>query len=39
MSWPMVKLGDLVTIKTGRLDANAAEDEGIYPFLTILESM
>ncbi|EAR5015219.1 restriction endonuclease subunit S [Salmonella enterica] len=30
----MVKLGDLVTIKTGRLDANAAEDEGIYPFFT-----
>lgn len=34
MNWPMAKLGDLVTIKTGRLDANAAEDEGIYPFFT-----
>ncbi len=32
VSWPMVKLGDLVTIKTGRLDANAAEDEGYTPF-------
>jgi type I restriction enzyme S subunit len=30
----MVKLGTLVTIKTGRLDANAAEDTGIYPFFT-----
>ncbi|EDA3138625.1 restriction endonuclease subunit S [Salmonella enterica] len=34
MSRPMVKLGTLVTIKTGRLDANAAEDTGIYPFFT-----
>lgn len=34
MSWPLVKLGTLVAIKTGRLDANAADDEGIYPFFT-----
>lgn len=34
MSWPLVKLGALVAIKTGRLDANAADDEGLYPFFT-----
>jgi type I restriction enzyme S subunit len=27
-------LGDLVTIKTGKLDANAAVEGGIYPFFT-----
>jgi len=34
VSWPLVKLGTLVAIKTGRLDANAADDEGLYPFFT-----
>jgi type I restriction enzyme, S subunit len=34
VKWPMVKLGDFVSIKTGRLDANAADDEGLYPFFT-----
>ncbi len=34
MSLPLVKLGTLVAIKTGRLDANAADDEGLYPFFT-----
>lgn len=34
MSWPLVKLGTLVAIKTGRLDANAADEEGLYPFFT-----
>lgn len=29
-----VDLGDLVDIKTGKLDANAAEDGGEYPFFT-----
>ena len=38
MNWPMAKLGDLVTIKTGRLDANAAEDEGITLFSHALEN-
>lgn len=29
-----LSLGDFVTIKTGKLDANAAEDGGVYPFFT-----
>lgn len=29
-----VKLGDLTTIKTGKLDANAASVDGKYPFFT-----
>ncbi|WP_323900148.1 restriction endonuclease subunit S [Aeromonas hydrophila] len=28
------KLGQLVTIKTGKLDANAANENGVYPFFT-----
>jgi len=34
VSWPSVRLGELVAIKTGRLDANAADDNGLYPFFT-----
>jgi type I restriction enzyme, S subunit len=34
VSWPLEKLGTLVAIKTGRLDANAADEEGLYPFFT-----
>ncbi len=30
----MQKLGDLVNIKTGKLDANAANQDGLYPFFT-----
>lgn len=29
-----VRLGDLTKIKTGKLDANAASDDGQYPFFT-----
>lgn len=29
-----VKIGDLTKIKTGKLDANAASEEGEYPFFT-----
>ena len=29
-----VKLGDYVKIKTGKLDANASTEDGIYPFFT-----
>lgn len=29
-----VKLGDLTKIRTGKLDANAASDDGVYPFFT-----
>ena len=32
-----VKLGDLVNIKTGKLDANAANNNGKYPFFTTSE--
>ncbi|EIW90055.1 type I restriction enzyme StySPI specificity protein [Alishewanella agri BL06] len=34
MSWQIVKLGTLVAIKTGKLDANAADIQGLYPFFT-----
>lgn len=29
-----IKLGDICSIKTGRLDANAASSNGLYPFFT-----
>ncbi|MDD5472866.1 MAG: N-6 DNA methylase, partial [Candidatus Methanoperedens sp.] len=32
--WEMVELGDACEIATGKLDANAAEKDGIYPFFT-----
>ena len=32
--WCTVKLGDICTIKTGKLDANAASEHGKYPFFT-----
>ncbi|MXV35470.1 MULTISPECIES: restriction endonuclease subunit S [unclassified Saccharibacter] len=32
--WPMVKLGDVVDIKTGKLDANASSPTGAFPFFT-----
>ena len=32
--WQQIKLGDIVYIKTGKLDSNAAETNGIYPFFT-----
>ena len=32
--WEMVKLGDVCNIKTGKLNSNAAEENGIYPFFT-----
>ncbi|WP_022819367.1 restriction endonuclease subunit S [Fusobacterium russii] len=34
-----VKLGDLVNIKTGKLDANAAVNNGKYPFFTTSEEI
>ena len=30
----MARLGDYVRIKTGKLDANAASEDGQYPFFT-----
>ena len=34
MSWTKVRLGSLVAIKTGKLDANASSKDGLYPFFT-----
>lgn len=34
MSWEKVRLGKLVHIKTGKLDANASSKDGEYPFFT-----
>jgi len=33
-NWTVVSLSDIVNFKTGRLDSNAAEEGGIYPFFT-----
>ena len=32
--WQKVKLGDICSITTGKLDANAMNNNGIYPFFT-----
>ena len=32
--WDKVKLGDIVTFKTGKLNSNAATPNGTYPFFT-----
>lgn len=32
--WDVKKLGDIVNFKTGKLDSNFAEENGIYPFFT-----
>lgn len=34
MSWKNIRLGDYVKIKTGKLDANASSEDGLYPFFT-----
>ena len=34
MSWSKLKLGELTRIRTGKLDANAADKDGKYPFFT-----
>ena len=33
-TWKVVKLGDIVSFKTGKLDSNAATANGAYPFFT-----
>ena len=33
-NWKYVLLGNICDIKTGRLDANEMEEDGIYPFFT-----
>ena len=32
--WQEVKLKDIVTFRVGRLDSNAMEEDGVYPFFT-----
>lgn len=32
--WKTIKLGEVCSITTGRLDANAMEENGVYPFFT-----
>ena len=32
--WREVKLKDIVTFRVGRLDSNAMEEDGVYPFFT-----
>ena len=32
--WMKIKLGSLTKIRTGKLDANAASKDGVYPFFT-----
>lgn len=34
MNYPTTKMKELTIIKTGKLDSNAAEDNGMYPFFT-----
>lgn len=34
MTIPTIKLGTLVKIRTGKLDANASSKNGVYPFFT-----
>ena len=34
LTWKVVKLGDIVSFKTGKVDSNAATVNGIYPFFT-----
>ena len=33
-SFERIKIKDIVTFKTGKLDSNAAENDGKYPFFT-----
>ena len=33
-SWQNLKLGEIVSIKTGKIDANKAVENGKYPFFT-----
>lgn len=33
-NWTYKKIGEVCDVKTGRLDANAADEDGVYPFFT-----
>lgn len=34
MSWPKVPMGEIVVMRTGKLDSNAAVEDGEFPFFT-----
>ena len=34
IGWQWIRLGEVVSISTGKLDANAATPDGVYPFFT-----
>ncbi len=37
--WKTIDLGSLIILSTGKLDANAADNDGQYPFFTCAESI
>ncbi|HFK5136235.1 TPA: restriction endonuclease subunit S, partial [Escherichia coli] len=39
VDWKTVELGELIKLSTGKLDANAADNDGQYPFFTCAESV
>lgn len=39
LNYEIVKLGDICSITTGKLDANAMVDNGVYPFFTCAEQI
>jgi type I restriction enzyme S subunit len=39
VSWQTIKLGELARVRTGKLDANAADENGLYPFFTCAKEM
>ena len=34
MSWPKIRLADVASMRTGKLDSNASVENGEYPFFT-----
>jgi len=39
LSWTTATIADVAEIKTGKLDANAAVKNGLYPFFTCAEDI
>jgi type I restriction enzyme S subunit len=37
--WELVTIADVTNIRTGKLDANAADEDGAYPFFTCAEEI
>ncbi len=38
-NWVFASIADVSDIKTGKLDANAASDDGVFPFFTCSEDI